>query len=341
MFNRSTVIVVGAGASAEFGLPTGDALKQKIAKGLKFRFDFSRQVSGDDVLLGVLKRHAENDLDVLNGFTRAGNELSETIETFPSIDEALFWWRDRREIIDLGKLAIAHYILAAERSSSLALDPAGNLVDVARSIDSWLGQFLSLALAASHRGEAASVFKNITFINFNYDRTIEQFIFWALCARAGLDQNSAAEVVSSLNVIRPYGSLGKLDWRSRHEVAYGEAQRRDLFTISKNIRTFTEQMEDNDITEKIDEVIESAKLILFLGFGFHQQNIALFSPGPGRRRTSLTRVLATSLGIDQHNYSAIAHKLENSCGIRQAALFALTAGKLLKDLRPTIAMSVS
>ena len=45
--DNKTVYVVGAGASYEANLPTGNELKDEIASLLKIKFDFNTQVSGD------------------------------------------------------------------------------------------------------------------------------------------------------------------------------------------------------------------------------------------------------------------------------------------------------
>jgi hypothetical protein len=341
MFKKPTVIVVGAGASAELSLPTGAELKQKIAEGLRFRFEYGRLMSGDSYILDALKTHVPNDQNKVGEFTQAGNQLAETISTFPSIDEALHWWRAKPEIVELGKVAIAHYILESERDSSLAIKRGAANINIDDSSGSWLQPFFSIALAAGDREGVASAFDNVTFINFNYDRTIEQYIYWALQQRAGVDAKEAAMTVSRLKVIRPYGSIGNLDWLRAHEVAFGDRAVRDIFAVSSNIRTFTEQAEEVSAAAAIDEALEAAKVVIFLGFGFHQQNLALFRPGPGRRRAGVGTVLATTLGIDSKNYSAIASRLSSALALNSAMLVPLTASQLLNDLRPTITMASS
>ena len=39
MFTRPTVFIVGAGASAEFGMPTGAALMKAVSEAISFRCD--------------------------------------------------------------------------------------------------------------------------------------------------------------------------------------------------------------------------------------------------------------------------------------------------------------
>src|SRR5262249_46960910 len=116
MFNKRTVFIVGAGASSECGLPTGHQLKEAIAGGVRFQSDAWELSKGDKALLEILQARFSN----AEPHVKAGPELAKTITTFPSIDEALHWWKARSEIVDLGKVAIAHYILEAERHCSMA-----------------------------------------------------------------------------------------------------------------------------------------------------------------------------------------------------------------------------
>ena len=99
MFNKPTVFIVGAGASAECGLPTGSQLKDRIRGGLGFQFEGGQLRKGDEALLHLLRGRFSQ----VNPYIKAGHELSATITTFPSIDEALHWWRARPEIVELGE----------------------------------------------------------------------------------------------------------------------------------------------------------------------------------------------------------------------------------------------
>jgi hypothetical protein len=162
MFNKRTVFIVGAGASSECGLPTGHQLKEAIAGGVRFQFDGRGLSKAIKDLLNILQARFSN----VEPHVQAGSDLAKTITTFPSIDEALHWWRARTEIVELGK--IAHYILNAERRCSMA--PQDGQINVANYSGTWLGSFMSMALSALERGEAPKAFEQVTIINFNYDR---------------------------------------------------------------------------------------------------------------------------------------------------------------------------
>jgi hypothetical protein len=191
MFNKPTVFIVGAGASAECGLPTGSQLKDRIRVGLGFQFEGGQLRNGDGALLQLLRGRFSQ----VNPYIKAGRELSETITTFPSIDEALHWWKARPEIVELGKLAIAHYILDAERRSPLA-----GKQRLAAS-DTWLATFISMALSGLEQREVSRAFENVTIINFNYDRTIETYLYSALQRRGGISSEEAKHCVTELKVI--------------------------------------------------------------------------------------------------------------------------------------------
>lgn len=340
MFNRPTVFIVGAGASAECSLPTGAELKKKISVGAKFPFEFSRQIVGDQDLLYALKSHFRGSHEQMESFSRAGNDLAETISTFASIDEALHWWRARPEIVEIGKVAVAHYILDAERNCVLGNNRKTGRVDVDLANQTWLHCFMSIALAGLDRESAPFAFKNVTIINFNYDRTIEQYIYWALQQRAGVERNVAAQAVSNLRMIRPYGSIGKLDWNGQHEVEFGMTGG-DVFSISRNIRTFTEQIEEVSIAEGIDEALEAANLIVLLGFGFHQQNLDLFERKVGKTRGAPKTVIATAFGLDERNYPILKNRLNNLMNVPTPMLFPLKSNALMVELRPTIEMAAA
>jgi hypothetical protein len=337
MFNKHTVFIVGAGASAECGLPSGANLKKKIAEGLNFYFDANQIRTGDAAILENLRRRFSE----VNPHLKAGRELSATMATFPSIDEALHWWRARQDIVELGKFAIAHYILDAEHHSPLARKHG--TVDVQTASGTWLATFMSIALSALERDEANKAFENITIINFNYDRTIEHYLYWAMQQQAGVSSETAAECVARLNVIRPYGSIGKLEWQDRSSgIPFGGNDIRfDANTAAGNIRTFTEQVDEATIYHPINDALDRAHLLIFLGFGFHQQNMHLLRVFTSNTlRPLVGAVLATTKGIDRRNDPAIQERLR-VLGLLNPMLVPCKAAELLVDLRPTITMAAA
>jgi hypothetical protein len=86
--------------------------------------------------------------------------------------------------------------------------------------DTWLLYFLAMALASQTKAQATKAFQNVTVINFNYDRTVEHFLFSRLQTNFGLTGDEARSAIANLNIIRPYGSVGPLPWQEGDPVSF-------------------------------------------------------------------------------------------------------------------------
>jgi hypothetical protein len=84
-----------------------------------------------------------------------------------------------------------------------------------------------------------------------------------------------------LKVIRPYGRIGPLEWQGDGGIPFGGTDESlyEAVTAMSNIRTFTDQIEGSPVLGDINKPLEDAQLLVILGFGFHQQNMQLFTAG--------------------------------------------------------------
>ena len=126
MFQSKTLIVVGAGASKEARLPTGNELTATIASKIDIRFsEFSGQSSGDHEITAALKSHA-TDVDrqpgVINPYLHACRRIRDAMPQAISIDSFIEDHQGDEKIELCGKLAIVQSILEAERKSFLFFD---------------------------------------------------------------------------------------------------------------------------------------------------------------------------------------------------------------------------
>src|ERR1700722_7703616 len=176
MFKKHIVIVVGAGASFDvYGLPLGGELAKRIASGLDFRFDHTqyRPTRGDaDLYEHVLLRAFERDAEQLRRYVDAGHRLSAAIGATVSLDDALYQLSEHPEAVRLGKICITRSILKAEQSCGLKFDPNIGKPDPNAGREGWIEQIFSMAITGLKLSEIPGAFKNITFVNFNYDRCI-------------------------------------------------------------------------------------------------------------------------------------------------------------------------
>lgn len=336
MFNKNIVVIVGAGSACEYNMPLGSALAAGIASDVRFRFEhFSDQpMKGDKHLFQILYRHCAGDQEKLSRFTVAGNDLAAAIASTVSIDDALYQLGENAEAVTIGKLGIVRSILKAEAGSSLALSDRNGRLDDDRGRDGWIEQLFSMAITGLKKSELDRAFDKITFVNFNYDRCIEHYLFWSL-QRIGLTDKHAEEIVSRLKMIRPYGSVGSVSTKSRQHLQYG-ASSVDPFHVIPRIRTYTESEALHDRAE-LEDSLFNAGLILILGFGFHAQNLQLLELSDPN---TPTQVMATVKKVHPENLNDISNAVAERLRINRAdvELYDMTAPEMLRELRLKITM---
>lgn len=274
------VFVVGAGASNEFGLPTGDSLKEAIASCVKIS-DQGYNIRFGDNGFHALIRPLFTDNEVANRHVRAARLISDNMVLAPSIDNFVDTHRDRPEVATVAKLAIAKCIIQAEASSALFVDQSNayNSIAPEKVKDSWLAELFKALVAQRDFGGFIRILKNIYFISFNYDRCIHQFFFFSAKRYFDLDEQGALSVMTSLNVIYPYGTVGSLRYDDAVRTGYGvfEAEKMRLAALT-NLKTFTEGA-DSGFSSKAAKIIEGADRVFFLGFGYIQLNMKIVLSG--------------------------------------------------------------
>ncbi len=333
MFLRPITFVIGAGANSEIGFPTGQQLKASIATALSFKFDAGALTSGD----ANLYRHITNQFgNNTHKYIEAGYALVNAIDSFISIDEALHFISNRPEAIALGKSAITNEILKAEHKCTLfnEFDPQTPKLEKAK--ESWLHTFFSMAISSLTYETIEKAFANVTIIDFNYDRSFEFYILGALQTKTGLSENMAKSILNKLRIIKPYGSLGQL-FPADNAASFGENIAHDyvrLFAISDSIRTYTEHNFSTEIQQSICKAIEASQAIVFLGFGFHDQNMKLLKID---NSSVLRKVFATVKGINSYNHNFLQQTLQATLRNSEGPmLIDCTARQLLKNLRISI-----
>jgi hypothetical protein len=334
MFNRRTVLIIGAGASAEFDMPIGTALMARVAAAVNLG---SGGEINDQVLLDRMRDClGSNRAEKLIQF---GPRLAAVASQFVSMDEALHFLSDEPEVVELGKIAISHEIMKAERSSHLYGAVDGNETAATASDDSWVNPFLKMALSASRRQDITRLFENVTVIDFNYDRVLPQYLYWALQRNLEIGADKAGECVRNLKILHPYGSLGQLEWLSgTGALAFG-AERGDLAQIASRIRTYTEETSNPEF-EQIRGSIEDGRILVVIGFGFHTQNIRIVTPNIAGREGM--RVFMTVYGIDQRNHTTVQREMGvafRCVGVPE--IFHDTGSRMLRDLALSIGLAAS
>ncbi|WP_454758803.1 hypothetical protein [Caulobacter segnis] len=314
MFRAKTVFVIGAGASFEVGLPVGTTLLETIVGLTHITFDHWQQKSGDPQIVEALKLllNEGREVTLLNEHLNAGRKLGRSAQQAISIDNVIDALEDP-QIERIGKLGIARAILKAEADSpQFRPDPDTHILDLRRFRDTWYSSLTKLLCEGVRKSQIDSVFNNIEVINFNYDRCLENYLQHSISDYFCVNVEEARAAMEHLVVHRPYGMVGRLPWRSGEGdgVNFGSGGAQQLASVAQQIRTFTEQIEEGERLEAMRRAIAGADRIVFLGFAFHRQNVALISADIDDH----TEVLATTFGISHSDQQVIEVELSEAFG---------------------------
>lgn len=290
MFKDNTVFVVGAGASKEFGLPTGAQLVETIKK----HSDFRDAVYGDsygrnsEVFTHLQQTHYQ-DREGLNLRIDAASKIIKGIDSAESIDEFIFRHADNPCIAEVGKLQIAHAIAAAEKASFLS-EKNGFYRDISKADGTWIWTFFKSLIKGVAMKDVQRLGEEISIICFNYDRCIEHYLEHALQHAYEMSAKDARAIVNRINIIHPYGTLGKLS-----QFAFGRPE--SFANMAPNIITWSETMKEETLPERMKTAIDEAERVVFLGFGFADQNMQLMNTNPADRKVNRPRAYASAIGL--------------------------------------------
>ena len=309
---KKTVIVVGAGASREAGLPTNDELKKIIAQDLDIKFDF-QQFSGDRTIAAAL--------DVCGGinlYLPACWRIRDALPQAMSIDNFIDAHQGNREIELSGKLGIVKSILQAERKSRLYVDQRNmnnnfNFGSVERTWFNAFWQRIPENCQAEGLGERLS---SVVLVVFNYDRCIEHFLYQSIQNYYGLRPEEAASLITAMEIYHPYGMVGSLPWAGGLDrIEFGAMPNsQSLVKIAAQIKTFTEGTDPNaSNVEKIRNHVKTADRLVFLGFAYHRQNLELLRLSNQRTKRAI-RCYGTTFGISDADLEEIMSELQDLCG---------------------------
>lgn len=253
MITKPTVFITGAGASTDFGFPTGSRLVELMIKNLAHNTGHIQNLKS-------------------NKFDWDRSEILGFIQTVPksntpSIDD---WIKFNPEYRDLARFSIAFTLLRLEQSNIIY-----------ETSNSYLRQIWYKMIYEVDR--PSDFFKNkISFITFNYDRSIEEFFLISLKNYFGnsITENELLQMYNSIPIHHVYGGIPyDLNTSNVHTYysMYGNGVRLEendiykVFKISENISVIHD--ETLFIDDTIKKIISEARSIIFLGFGYNMESV--------------------------------------------------------------------
>lgn len=303
------VLILGAGSGVDLEMPVGSKLQETIHDLTKISLTdegFVRYRWADQQIHAAVRQLYPKNMDEA---ATAIKLIHEGVYLRASIDDYLDRYRSNDLVNVCGKLAIARSILVHEARSSLHFNTENihNTLDFNKIRNSWLIRFWQMLASGTATEDIANSLDHITIINFNYDRCIEYFLIQALRSLDRWTEIQAHDFVyNKMRIYHPYGTLGRLPAGSHHGgVAFG-AKEVDLVPLGKNIKTYTERIEENDMLNKMRQAMAEAHTLIILGFHFHLQNVALLKPNAD---TNFRRVYATSKGISDYEQGYVRNQI--------------------------------
>lgn len=344
----TTVYVLGAGASAELKLPVGETLAEDIRELVNFKQNSNTKFRQ---AIYTYVQHTDrgnySEQVYLDKIKHACDQIYQGLPFTRSIDNFVDMHRENEFIALCAKLAIAYCILRAENKSLLNFTneslPFLTLTKKDTYLDSWhLSLFKQL-----NEGCTFEEFKNrlstVSFIVFNYDRCLEQYLIHAIVTAYNRPLEEAVEIVKNVSIFHPYGQVGSV-WQEEGLVynKYGsEPSHDDLIRIAFNIKTFTEGAESSE-AEGIQKTIESAEKLVFLGFAFHPLNMELIQLDQITKDRQKPEIFGTAMGFSSSDTLAIQSKLLRYYSLYSRKLNPLedsTCGEFFKNNVHTISFS--
>lgn len=314
-----TVFIVGAGGSKEVGLPIGSELKMSIATALDIRFQFgSEMISGDHRIVEALRTAAEGSDPPsrdINPFLHAGWRIRDAMPQASSIDTFIDNHSEDKQIELCGKLAIVRKILEAEAKSRLFVDQlhGDHRMKFDRLQDTWFHSFWQLLTENCKSSGLATRLNSVAFVIFNYDRCVEQYLYYAIQNYYNMSAPDVAQLLQRLEIYHPYGTVGSLPWQKQNNaIDYGNTPHsKQLLGLASQIKTYTEGTDESssDVNAIRSHMKTSDKLV-FLGFAFHRLNIDLLLPSATSEKPLMAdrRVFGTAHGISRSNTESIGAK---------------------------------
>jgi hypothetical protein len=118
----------------------------------------------------------------------------------------------------------------------------------------------------------------LSVITYNYDRSLEQFLFTALKHTHGKSDEECAEVTAAIPIIHLHGWLGPIHGERGKTVPYESDTELSPLKVkycAQNIRIISEPIDiDKDTAfTRAREAIRQARRLAFLGFGFNETNL--------------------------------------------------------------------
>lgn len=282
-----TIFILGAGASAPYGFPSGEKLVALIIKELE---NILTHTQREKSLVGrLLAKEEMMDLVLINKFKDC-LFLSQAY----SIDAFL---SKRKEFREIGKLLIAAILLEHEK---ICWDNH-YLFRPQEPEEHWYRYFFN-----EIKDQQEYDFRIYTF---NYERSLEYFLVQTFRNYLNITDEEIWERLKRMNITHLHGSLGSID--TMNDLKNFDFGRISKVTEYSHLETLSDRIEViYEVAEsKFDELrydLSKTQNIVFIGFGFDRINMQNMALGQLHFQEGTHNIYATTYGMSpnevQHRF---------------------------------------
>jgi hypothetical protein len=250
MIERKTTLILGAGASAPSSFPTGYKLLREVVE----KITPYNLVPNYAVLEHAnLLRQLGYDIPLISKFREALLKSGKT-----SVDAFLEF---RPEFIPIGKAVIAIALIQCEQEKHLFKCDG-------KSWYEYLFNQLNTRFEEFDQNQ-------LSILTFNYDRSLEHFLFTALKNASGKPDDGCAEKLKSIPIIHLHGDLGELPPLGNTLVRpYNTTISLEALRIAtQRIKIIHEGVANDPQFQLAHKILSESEVVCFLGFGYHPLNM--------------------------------------------------------------------
>lgn len=282
MIDKKTVFVLGAGASCPYGYPSGSELRRLIL--------YNEGSFNGGFLDSYINFVNSNNLDPSTRKSKL-KQVQQFIETFKGAVKSIdVFIANNPKSAPAGKYIIAFEIFRAEQESRFReeiqlgkewLESHDNKKYVRGRAgfhgDDWYCYLFKRITDSLVGRDALPDFSNgnISFITFNYDRSLEYFFYDSLrCLYSEVAEDRIVQALDHLKILHVYGNIAPLKWQNPGDyIDYKQKINESILQNAANkIRTIYEEKENPELTEA-KNLLQQATQIFFLGFGYAPENM--------------------------------------------------------------------
>jgi len=231
-------------------------------------------------------RHDEASIERFRD--RFRNSAADTIDRF---------LENNSDCLDIGLASIACEVVRCEDASKLTERSNGNWYPL-------LGEVMY-----AHPADLRS--NKVAFVTFNYDRSLEHFLFTSIKNLYNINDDEAAHVVNFFQIFHMYGKVGNLPWGKPNANEPPSSYFRPYDTVAtpevieasaKCLRIPHDQTLGKKQHARLSLVLQHYKAIHFLGFGYDALNLTRVV---GRGDPSLPMLQGSAYGLGDQTMKRI------------------------------------